>query len=45
MLVPDLVDDLARRDRRRRDDGKKAEAAIGIDGRARLLEAPARAGG
>jgi hypothetical protein len=41
MLVPDLVDDLARRDRRRRDDRKKAEAAIGIDGRAGLIEAPA----
>src|SRR5262244_1989479 len=41
MLVPDLVDNLARRDRRRRDDGEKAEAAIGIDGRAGILKTPA----
>ena len=41
MLVPDLVDDLARRHRRRRDDGEKAEAAIGIDGGAGVLKAPA----
>src|ERR1700741_5059194 len=41
MLMPDLVDDLARRDRRRRDDGEKAEAAIGIGGSAGLLQAPA----
>src|SRR5262245_57961123 len=41
MLVPDLVDDLARRDRRRRDDGEKAEAAIGFDCRAGFLKAPA----
>src|ERR1700761_917134 len=30
VLVPDLVDDLARRDRRRRDDGEETEAAVGI---------------
>src|SRR5215468_894415 len=41
MLVPDLIDDLARGDRRRRDDGEKAEAAIGINGRAGVLKAPA----
>jgi len=40
MLVPNLVDDLARRDRCWRDDGEKAEAAIGIDGRAGVLKAP-----
>ena len=36
MLVPDLVDDVARRDWCRRDDGEKAEAAVGINGRARI---------
>src|SRR5580704_12205743 len=41
MLVPNLIDNLARRDRRRRDDGEKAEASIGIDGGARVLKAPA----
>jgi hypothetical protein len=41
MLVPDLIDDLARRDRCRRDDGEKAEAAIGIDRCACLFEVPA----
>jgi hypothetical protein len=41
MQVPDLVDGLARRNRRRRDDGEEAEAAIGIDGRAGVLKSPA----
>src|SRR3974390_1249735 len=41
MLVPDLVDDLARRDWCRRNDGEKAEAAVGINGRARVLKPPA----
>src|SRR5215470_4252399 len=41
MLVPDLIDDLAWGDWRRRDDGEKAEAAIGVDGRAGVLKTPA----
>src|SRR5689334_10509671 len=41
MLVPDLVDDVARRDRHRRDDGEKAEAAVGVDRGAGLLDTPA----
>src|ERR1700739_854319 len=41
MLVPDFVDDLTRRNRRGRDNREKAEAAIGIDRRAGVLEAPA----
>lgn len=41
MLVPDFVDDLARRNRRRRDDGEKAEATIGLNGRAGVLKTPA----
>src|ERR1700760_4011357 len=38
VLVPDLVDHLARRDRCRRDDGEKAESTIGVDGRAGRLK-------
>src|ERR1700757_2007950 len=40
MLMPDFIDDLARRHRRWRDNREEAEAAIGIDRRACFLEAP-----
>src|SRR5580704_390458 len=41
MLMPDLIDDFARGHRCRRDGRKKAKAAIGVDGGAGFLEAPA----
>ena len=41
MLVPDFVDDLARGDRRRRNDGEKAKAPLGLDSGASVFETPA----
>src|ERR1700722_9414064 len=41
MLMPDFVDDFARGDGCRRNDGEKAKASIGVDGGAGLIEAPA----